>query len=282
MISKRSSKTIFLLLGILFFWLLFTYHELIGEFSNYIFSILKRDQYDALTTKGSLVLGIIFLSFSSYLIFHRANKIINSGYLILTLIMMIISYNLLFVINIEMIHFVEYSLLAAVLFFYFESFSRTVFYTGLLGIVDETYQYFVTYHNRLEYLDFNDFVINILGAACGALILKLILNSKKEKIALRLLAYDLLVLFSILTITIILVKTNYISFYKNETAKIILNWQANPSFYTMITETKKFHVIKPFFGILIVNFLFLFYFTYDILIYYEEYRKKRIVKKNAK
>lgn len=47
---------------------------------------------------------------------------------------------------------------------------RILFWTTLLGIIDETLQYLWITATYSEYLDFNDFLVNLLGATAGVLL----------------------------------------------------------------------------------------------------------------
>jgi hypothetical protein len=78
---------------------------------------------------------------------------------------------LLTVANIELIHFPQYAVLAVLLFAGGLHPTWALIGATSLGAIDEVYQHFVLYADRQEaYLDFNDMVLNCIGAAGGLLL----------------------------------------------------------------------------------------------------------------
>jgi len=71
--------------------------------------------------------------------------------------------------DIEVIHLPQYAILAVLVFPLVRQYAETIFLTTLLGAADEGYQYFVTHADWRIHLDFNDVVLNLLGAAVGCL-----------------------------------------------------------------------------------------------------------------
>jgi hypothetical protein len=72
----------------------------------------------------------------------------------------------LLVTNVELIHFPQFALLAALLLVAGIGAEAAWFVATLAGIADEVYQYRVLYHGLPEiYLDYNDMVLNSIGAA---------------------------------------------------------------------------------------------------------------------
>lgn len=77
----------------------------------------------------------------------------------------------LLVANIELIHFPQFGLLAVVLLAAGFSGEAAWLLATLAGVVDETYQHLVIYSGRPDtYLDFNDMLLNGIGAAWGVLL----------------------------------------------------------------------------------------------------------------
>jgi len=72
---------------------------------------------------------------------------------------------------IENIHFVQYALIAVLILkaFPHSRIDVVIFWTTLAGIIDEFMQYlWITAHYSM-YLDFNDFLLNLMGAIAGVL-----------------------------------------------------------------------------------------------------------------
>lgn len=75
----------------------------------------------------------------------------------------------------EYAHYPQYALLAYLLAYCLDPgrqqflFGRVLFWTTALGMIDELGQYLLIAAPYGEYLDFNDFILNLLGAAAGVL-----------------------------------------------------------------------------------------------------------------
>jgi hypothetical protein len=96
-------------------------------------------------------------------------RILLSVYWLCTLSLAIASYHTLFVMNVEAIHFVQYAVLAVLLFPLTRRCGETVFWATLIGAVDEAFQYLVLHGDRVVYYDFNDVLLNAIGAGFGVL-----------------------------------------------------------------------------------------------------------------
>lgn len=91
-------------------------------------------------------------------------------YWIATLLLIVGSYNSLFIMNSEIVHFPQFAILAALLFPITGRCGETVFWGGLLGAADEAYQYWWLSREYPIYYDFNDVVLNMIGAGLGVLL----------------------------------------------------------------------------------------------------------------
>jgi hypothetical protein len=78
--------------------------------------------------------------------------------------------------TIEYIHYPQYALLAVLLIWCIDPdrakicVGRVLFWTTVLGVFDELHQYVHLAKNYGDYLDFNDFFLNLQGAAAGVLL----------------------------------------------------------------------------------------------------------------
>jgi VanZ family protein len=91
---------------------------------------------------------------------------------------------MLVVFNVENIHFPQYAVLTLTIFALFKHFGATVFWVTLSGVFDEGYQYFVLYrNNNIVYLDFNDIVLNLIGAGIGVALIYTLSDLKSESLA---------------------------------------------------------------------------------------------------
>jgi hypothetical protein len=99
----------------------------------------------------------------------RVHRIRALSHFVLWLVLLVLMYladRYLIVNNAERIHFPQYAILALLLGFSLRSEVLIFFVTSFAGFVDEFLQ-FVMDPVVTNYLDFNDIVLNILGAALG-------------------------------------------------------------------------------------------------------------------
>jgi hypothetical protein len=126
-------------------------------------------QSDVNIVSVAILLGVIFLGIRLVRIQRREELKHLAAWLVLV-VLMFVSDRYLIVNNIERIHFPQYAVLALLLGFSLRSEALIFFATSSLGFLDEFLQYAMN-PNRTNYLDFNDIVLNILGAAFGVALL---------------------------------------------------------------------------------------------------------------
>jgi len=143
-------------------------HEEASKISVWLQGRLSLRLYDTLIS----ALGVVSAIALSPLVVasvgradRRGLKIFYWGF---TAFLVVASYNTLLVANLESIHFPQYALLAVPVFALTTSFGTTVLAVTLLGAIDEAYQFFVL--KNWKYLDFNDIILNLVGAGIGALL----------------------------------------------------------------------------------------------------------------
>lgn len=99
-----------------------------------------------------------------------------------TAALVVVSYKMLIVVNVEAIHYLQYALLTVPVFALVTRYGETVFWVTFLGALDEAYQYFVLYPHRKEfYFDFNDIVLNQVGAGIGVALVYTLLDAKSNR-----------------------------------------------------------------------------------------------------
>jgi VanZ family protein len=179
-----------------------------------------------------------------------------------TAALVVISYRMLIVFNVENIHYPQYALLTLPVFALVTRYGETVFWVTLLGALDEAYQYFVLYPDRKDlYFDFNDIVLNLVGAGIGVALIYTLLDVKANPIALssaprrkwyRSPAF--LVTATIASGISALYVLGLLTFYpgpKASGALIILSRVPAPTtFWTMPTIGNTFHTLSPLEGVI--------------------------------
>ena len=143
-------------------------HNSVGRMINGLFDTYSRPTYNFIVVIvfSLLLLGILYMSKSE--IRKLSNKRCIWLYLIVTLVLLLLCFNVLMVINVEAIHFVQYAILACLLYPLLRNYTDTMTVAVIAGAVDELYQYLFLESNAFYY-DFNDVVLDALGAGIGIL-----------------------------------------------------------------------------------------------------------------
>lgn len=269
-LSER--KLLNLLIGTIFYILVTLPHEFVGVTIAELFKGVSRSKYD-LTI---LLLGITILCGFIFTFWIQLRKLIRPaiplGFFIFCLIAMIISLNMLIIINIEIIHFIQYGVLACIIFPLFRSFFPTLLAIVILGAIDEGYQYYFLSPDRTNYYDFNDVILNQLGGAMGLIYLRAHRGIKSMlRIDLQTVRHRAWSLY----ITMVCIST-LIIIRKDFLQKLIdglgfqLDWSGygavlirkpTTGFWTEIPPKIIYHVVQPVEGMIIITIL-LFIFSY--------------------
>lgn len=240
---------------------------------------LGRDYYNL------LILGLGLLSFLGYFIIFRKGQqdkaSINNEYsakrewlfLLLTIFLIGISVNTIVVINIEIIHLVQYCILALLLFPLCQHFTATLFWVITLGAIDELYQYQVlnpTYH----YYDFNDIVLDLLGGALGLHLVAaypLKINFQKATIAKNTIKWSFGVIATLFLLGYWLDYITILPKIGQPQAPFQLVRKYHPEFWRTIHPNVTYHIIQPLEGICLIIGLF---WSYSYLMVKSENRGK--------
>jgi hypothetical protein len=172
--------------------------------------------------------------------------------------------------NIEIIHTLQFGILALMIFAITRSFGATLYYTVLLGFIDEMFQYTVLYPDRNDYLDFNDIILDQLGA--GIILVYLysagLRSQRKESDR----WYRSPVLISAITIAgtaAALFHFSLVSLYYSSSEKplFVLNEGFGPeSFWRHMPNCNiVYHVMTPQEGIIVIAIICVLFFFLDYL-----------------
>ncbi len=174
---KLSKHSLVWLLIALAAWLLNAVLHL--EFSNWIIisydtpfgPFIPRDH----TTSIAIVTCLLLAGLLASQWLHGFRRCLALCAWGITFAAMAASMTLVTTTNVEMIHFLQYGLLASLLAQAFDHkreywpLLTLMFLVTFLGILDELNQYFYLTPNNSAYIDFNDFVLNQIGACAGLL-----------------------------------------------------------------------------------------------------------------
>lgn len=249
---------------IIYYLLVVLPHEEVGQFlDRTLDGPLGRTKYNQLVLFLGILGSIGYLILVGFGIKNHPKRLKTVlFYLIFTFLFIFVAIKILMVVNIEMIHFVQYGFLTLLLFPLFADFKTTLFFAIILGGLDEAYQYWVLTPLSTDYYDFNDLIINLLGAALGLILLYA--NGHKVKLAI-IEWYQSPVNITAFILSLILLLfyfSGVLCIYPVDgqiQPPLLLIRNIQPDFWTIAEPNIKFHVLRPFWGILAGGLLFLFY-----------------------
>ncbi|MDF1695712.1 MAG: VanZ family protein [Saprospiraceae bacterium] len=168
----HENRWVCLALVSIYFLVVVLPHEIVGRFiMNVLFADLPRPQLNITVLIFSMVVLSMYLFYLIKKVFTGNQNRLKLIYLCITLGLIVIVYNTLFVMATEAAHFPQYALMAILLFPLSKNYRATLFWATFLGGVDEAYQYFYLNPHATGYFDFNDVITDLLGAALGLLLL---------------------------------------------------------------------------------------------------------------
>ena len=255
-----------LLIAGVFYLLVVLPHEQVGHFCAWLFDgHLTRNDYNG------LILAISMAGLLLYVYTLVKNTRENSGlrkliffYLAVTVVFTILCFKLLIVINIEVVHFVQYGAMAFLLFPLVKRYGETVFWATLMGAADEGWQYIYLAPAKSNYYDFNDVIINLLGAVFGLLLVR----SLQPEFALQPrwqiwkspAFYTSLLLGCVIWLSL---RNGWLHVFAPATEGPDRLWSlirvAQPGFWTTVHPQVTFHVVQPVEGLVITGLLLLLY-----------------------
>lgn len=175
---------------------------------------------------------------------------------------LVLCYVLLVAIPTEAAHFVQYALPVFPLFFLSRRLGATIVTLSLAGVVDEGWQYWILHPHWGVSLDFNDIVMNVLGASLGALLILLDrpIARRTEGLGQRLRRADVPVtrLLAVIVAAVCVARLGgLVSFVPGDAAAgaIRLSRSApDPFFWTFASwSQKRFHALTPGVGLLVTT-----------------------------
>lgn len=256
-----NKKLLNLLILFVYYLLVVLPHEWVGLLTVKIFGDLERSTYNLIVLYISLTfLTILIITLAKKTLRHPQKKIILF-YVLSTIFFAALCFNILFVVNIEVVHFFQYALFVLLCYPLTLNYNQTLLISTLAGALDEAYQYFYLSPKRTDYFDFNDVVINLIGVALGLIIIKIfkpVTKTIQLKQFFKSPAFILLFAFSV--IILIAFNTNILGVYHTNTkAQFLLVKKSFNSFWTTVHPNITYHVMLPLEGLLVTIALWLFY-----------------------
>lgn len=203
-------------------------------------------------------------------ILRRPDAAVLLAYGVITLILAVAAYAMLIMVCNECIHFVQYALLAILVYPLVGRYSETVVWCALIGALDEAYQYLVLHANWRIYYDFNDVILNVVGAGIGVVALRAALpESGKSDAPARLLRRPGFVAVGLLALAAtVLVGMGALGVQQSDGAGVMLALRRcdPPANFWLTSEFGKgYHEVMPLEGVLAIAALLAFYTGLDVL-----------------
>ena len=249
-------------------------HGAVSAIADWVTNAVTRSVFNGTTT--ALLLGVLILLTIGLL--RNLSAIRQSPFGLLfalaTPLLTIAAYNLLFVTNVECIHFLQYALLAIPLFALTRHYGGTVLWTTGIGAIDETWQYLWIYRKvATVYFDFNDIILNLLGAGIGVTAIYLLgaIRGADAPVAgepsLRMHRFVLLLPTVVGVVLALALLAGLVRIYPaaaaDGTTLALSHAPAPAEFWKRFPWGKTYHVLHPFEGLFLVQSLLLFYGLLD-------------------
>lgn len=242
------------LLVLIYYLLVVLPHETFGAWvARTLDKPLGKDTYNLVI----MCMGLVGFGAYLYLIKKGMKSKIYSKstwmYLALTLGLIVFCINVLMVVNVEMIHFVQYAIFAFLIFPLFQNYQATLFYATIFGAIDEAYQYLVLAPEKYNYYDFNDVFIDMIGAILGLILIRAYGIRDKETTKpfyKRSVFIGLISLLSLILLSFLLGWTS-LHVDPNLDTPFPLIKNRKPGFWTIVYPRIKFHIVRPWEWILL-------------------------------
>ncbi len=244
-------------------------HGTFVKLSVDIMLALGRPLYNLIVGSVSIILGLAFIGFLIWQVQKhphlRTSKLI---YLFTTMTLMLIHYQFLFELNIEIIHSLQFAVLSFLLYPFTRRFGAAIIMGLPIMVLDEWYQYIILFPEEIIYFDFNDILMDIFGSAllmCGLWIGGIKREESKTPFWKR---SELYVLGALVLIAFAGLWTCYFTRFEHTTCAHTLFvfsqledptkfWQEHP------THGSIYHVMPPVEGIIVNTAVCLFYMGMD-------------------
>jgi len=191
------------------------------------------------------------------------------GFWAFLLFSMVVVDRTLIINNIERIHYPQYALMSILLGLTIRNESLLLLAASFAGLADEVLQ-FAMNPEKTAYLDFNDIVLNILGAAFGTALVMAFRKREKQEPSEYEMRFRLGLSFSALTIVAIVLladftgriipvaeagtKRSVIGSFDGKLS-LILAFEQHPQFWEQSDYGKVFHVLSPWEGVILAGSL---------------------------
>ena len=225
-------------------------HEWVGLRTVDLFGHLPRDTYNLWM---SVLFTTLFLTalVASYPRMtkhpYRNTWLITTAW---TCILAVVCDVLLFVLQIESIHYVQYALFAILMFPLVRNYINTLIWVILAGAFDEAYQFYYLAPERTLYYDFNDVLTNAIGGGFGLCLIFLWRGTIKRRSIWKSPTFYTFIAF--VTTIILLLTAGILGLYPDSNAPFILVKEQALGFWTVVHPDVTYHVVQPIEGVVLL------------------------------
>ncbi|MCK9401457.1 MAG: hypothetical protein M0Q51_15880 [Bacteroidales bacterium] len=274
-------KTIAILLLTVYFLGLVYFHDAATVVADWLKYKLTLSYYNL----SLLISGLALSSVTGYFLWrtvikHPERRMFFLWFLI-TILAMILALFTMMVVNMEAIHYLQYAILAVLIFPLVQRYEDAFIGATILGMVDEMYQYLVL-NPSFKYFDFNDIILNMLGAGAGLLVMAAASfpESRKPRKWYRSSSYFFI---GIIILLGIIISGNFpVTFFPVPVDHNGWHWfslyrqNLSDPFWTPLYASRHYHIFRPWEGIMVMSVLTFFYARIDYF-YANASRKKSII-----
>lgn len=244
-------------------------HDFFVQISVNLMNYLSLEVYNQVVAAIALalLLGLIYLV--SYGIKNRS-KVDFAGlvFLMMSIAGLVVHFFVFTEMNIEFIHAAEFGILALFLYPLVGRFGAAISFALAIMVIDEWYQYQVLYPETVEYFDFNDLQLDLLGAGLFLSMLKTFrILAKKQPVGIAKRSEFYGIIHGALAV-IILLSFSFVVPYAYQATDgtwLVLNAIQEPyGFWRVHPEIgSTYHVLEPVTGLVVVFGICLFYMAMD-------------------
>ncbi len=199
---------------------------------------------------------------------RHPDAIVIAVYGAITLALASAAYATLVMVANECIHFVQYALLAVLVFPFVGRLGTTVVACTIIGALDEGYQYVVLHAHWGTYFDFNDVILNLLGAGFGVIALRAALPpAPRLPLAAVLSRPDVRVTGVFLAAVGVSALAGLVRILPDQNTVGLVLRRGGPSAADWLVTNlgKRFHELQPAEAGFLIIALWIFYFAFDII-----------------
>ncbi len=255
-----ENRTLALVVLVVYYVLVTIPHEILGRFINRQFEIVSKETYNMIILVAVVVMMVVGLLIALRKLREHPRPRLWLTYFGVSVAAVFLSMYYLFIINIEVIHFVQYCVFAILCYALTRNYYSILTWALLAGALDELHQYLVLNPTGTNYFDFNDVVINTIGAIFGLLILNLFgRRSEKMPLAERWTSPLFYTLYALIVLWVIAFATGWASYRPTGESTFIVYREMPTEFWSWVGKKIVYHVMMPWEYLLVTAAIYIGY-----------------------